>query len=266
MAKAATLTPTDHIDKMFTADTRLILISSLKKDDRYLHRSALKAVQALEARANQDVTAVPPIIRCLVLGSSEDGGFDEMTKTKTVQKILMAGDLAAYRALLPDIQQSIERTNLVNEKAAAIKRRKFADFLALICNQALAYEAGTGMEVAKIALNHLITVTYSKRCSAPNLGPLEPLPGAESRAYTRTRIRMCLDQSFQSEKAKSKLLRHCIETINDLQKGSNEDDFIIDFDVKTLRIFNQAWTVLENLQDVSTIISSKSPLLTSRAK
>lgn len=251
LAKVIDTAPSEFLKHVFTTNTLMLLITHLKTDERYLHRSATKAVQALHKRASQDHSFVADAIQGLVLGSSGLYNFDSVTKTKTVAKLLTAADVSTFQTIVPAICAAIERPDATDEKQADAKRRGFGDIMVSACTRALAMvdeENGTPKLVAEMALDALVGIAYSKKSLGPDGRVFEPPPSPECRAYFRSRIRTCLDQSLQHGATKSTLLSYAVHRLKVLQAQTPPDHAILEFDAETQAIVEKAW---KNLGKIS---------------
>ncbi|RPB26351.1 hypothetical protein L211DRAFT_781643 [Terfezia boudieri ATCC MYA-4762] len=77
---------------LFTRNLLRCIINHLSDPSRYLHKSAAKAISTIQKLATAQPSAIPYIVKGLVLGNGTTG-FDQLTKTKTVEKLLpLAGD------------------------------------------------------------------------------------------------------------------------------------------------------------------------------
>jgi len=75
------------------------LMNQAAKEDRYLHRAALKALKAIEAAVEKNPSLLPTILKQL-LSSNGAYNFDQRTNTKTVDKLLQQTTPATVKAVL----------------------------------------------------------------------------------------------------------------------------------------------------------------------
>lgn len=219
-------------------------------DERYLHRSAKKAVQALQTRANRDPSIVSPAIQGLVLMASGLYNFDTITKTKTIAKLLSVANLSSLEDLVPAVCEVIEQPEATDEKEADAKRRSFADILVSICARTVVLVNGQNEDpnpVAEMVLATLIGLAYSNKSLRPGCRMFKPLPSFECRKYLRSRIKTCLDQSSQHRATKLCLLRHTIHRLKDVQEQADHEHAIVEFDEQTEKIVEKAWKRLRKV-------------------
>jgi DNA polymerase phi len=250
LGKVVATVPAEYLKEAFTTNTVLILATHLKVDERYLHRVAKKAVQALQDRASREPNIVLYAIQGLVLGPSGQYNFDATTKTKTVAKLLTTADLSTIRDLVSAVRDAMERPQALDGKQADVKRRAFADILVSICTRSMILmnkETDTSNSVAELVLDALIGLAYSNKPFRSNATVFEPIPSPECRAYLRSRIRTCLDQSLQHPATRSDLLRHTILSLQAVQGQEGGDHTIVDFDEETHEIVQRAWKSLRKI-------------------
>jgi DNA polymerase phi len=256
LAKVLATAPSSFIQDVFTTNTVLLLVNHLKVNERYLHKSAKKAAQALQVRANREPSIVSHAIKGLVLGSSGLYNFDKVTKTKTVAKLLTAADLASYEDLVPAICETMEQPHTDDGKQIDAIRRVFADILVSVCSRVLGtakIDESTPESVAQMILDALIGLAYSNKSLSKDDGTIDPPPSPECRAYLRSRIRTCLDESLQSDLTKYHLLRHTIHSLKEIQyQATGVDHAIIEFDTETQDIFD---TAFKNLRKIMKTVS-----------
>lgn len=250
LAKVVVTAPSQYIMDIFTINTVSLLVDHLKIDERYLHRSANKAMQALQSRAIREPSIVSCVIQGLVLGPSGLYNFDTISKTKNVAKLLRAADQSTSRDLVLAVRGAMEHPQEIDQKQADARRRAFADVLVSICTRALATinpENKTSTSVPEMVVDTLIGLAYSNRSFGQESMTFEPQPSTECRAYLRSRIRTCLDQSLQHLAVKFDLLRHTIHSVKAVQEQADGGHVIVELDERTKEIVGTAWKNVRKL-------------------
>jgi DNA polymerase phi len=251
LAKVVATAPPILVENVFTANTVHFLVASLKVDERYLHRSASKVLQALQSRANKEPNIVSPVAKRLVLGDSGVFNFDAITKTKTIARLLSAANLASIRNLVPEVGVAMARPNVDESKQADAKRQSFADLLVTVCIHVLALSetAEARLQVAGTALDILVAFAYSNRSESEDSVP--PI-SSRCRAYMRSRIRACLDHGSQDRAVKADLLRYTIRKLEDIHNHMDPENKTIAFDEGTQGTVDKAF---KNLRRTSKAVS-----------
>ena len=104
------------------------LINQLASKDRYLHRVARKALDAIHARVERE----PEVADIVVEELSENFiNFDSLTKTRTLEKLVNQADMDTLRKIIIRFDNLIlePKPKTKDEKAAAVTRQLLADCL-----------------------------------------------------------------------------------------------------------------------------------------
>lgn len=118
---------------IFTPNVTRCLRNQLASDERYLHRIALKVSKAVQLRAARDQQIIVPAVTGLMSGS--DGSlvnFDQVTKTKIVEKLLSFASTPALGDLLPLFEKMIMKPGTEDGRQAATTRLFVSNLLAAI--------------------------------------------------------------------------------------------------------------------------------------
>jgi DNA polymerase phi len=91
------------VEALFSKNLMVCLMNQAAKEDRYLHRAAIKALKAIEVATEKTPSLLPTILREL-LGKQGAYNFDQRTNTKTVDKILQHTTPATIKPVLKILQ------------------------------------------------------------------------------------------------------------------------------------------------------------------
>ncbi|KAL2137014.1 hypothetical protein VTI74DRAFT_10490 [Chaetomium olivicolor] len=91
------------VPTLFSKNLMVCLMNQAAKEDRYLHRAALKALKAIEAAVEKAPSLLPTILEEL-LGKQGAYNFDQRTNTKTVDKLLQHTTPATVKPVLKALQ------------------------------------------------------------------------------------------------------------------------------------------------------------------
>jgi DNA polymerase phi len=107
------------------------LMNQAAKEDRYLHRAAIKTLKAIENAVSTHTTALVPVLESLV---SKNGvyNFDQRTNTKTVDKLLQNFNLENDRGCLKIIQAPIASLSQQEVTEAQVILRVHIDYLSKV--------------------------------------------------------------------------------------------------------------------------------------
>ncbi|KAK4237550.1 DNA polymerase V [Achaetomium macrosporum] len=91
------------VPALFSRNFLTCLMNQAAKEDRYLHRAALKALKGIEAAVEKAPSLLPNILKEL-LGKQGAYNFDQRTNTKTVDKLLQHTTPATVKPVLKVLQ------------------------------------------------------------------------------------------------------------------------------------------------------------------
>lgn len=136
------------VENIFSKNMMVCLMNQASKEDRYLHRAALKALKSVEATAQKEPSIIVPVLKHL-LGKNGGYNFDQRTNTKTIDRILQYTPPTDAEAVLEVLKNL---NNLEPPQSIQI----YANYLLkLAC---LPSESG----VSGVALQKLSKMTYTK--------------------------------------------------------------------------------------------------------
>lgn len=136
----------------------------MSKEDRFLHRAAEKSIRTLQQTAEANPHTIPVILPKLISGSGFYN-FDQITKTKTVDKMLgwaHGKDAEAVVQMLLRPAMVIE--DCKDERDAESRRQCFADYLlSMIRRVDLSDEKDDSTWIKNTTLPTLAKLSYSKK-------------------------------------------------------------------------------------------------------
>ncbi|XPS98905.1 DNA-directed DNA polymerase [Ascochyta lentis] len=123
-----TRVPAWAVSALFSPNLMRTVINQSKKDDRFLHTAALAALKSVQSRVEQDSSSALPIVVALTTkhGIAE---FDKVTKTKTLEQILIATDDSALKKIVRHLKSVILRPDTEEQGIADSRRQTIADLL-----------------------------------------------------------------------------------------------------------------------------------------
>lgn len=134
--------PLQQVNLVFTKNLVRSLTNQLAVEARYLHNMAVKAAKSIQSRVSRD----PEFAACAVSGLMGPSGainFDQITKTKTIEKIVMEANTDALNTIVSILEKLIQAPGTVNVKISASNRHVLAGLLMVIV-RALGAEAKRG--------------------------------------------------------------------------------------------------------------------------
>ncbi|KAK3990363.1 DNA polymerase V [Cladorrhinum sp. PSN332] len=104
------------VKTLFSKNLMVCLMNQAAKEDRYLHRAAIKALKAIEVAVQNNPDFLPVILKEL-FGKHGAYNFDQRTNTKTVDKLLQNTNPETIKAVLKALQpKDISKSGLDEEK------------------------------------------------------------------------------------------------------------------------------------------------------
>ena len=120
--------PDSALPALFSPNLMRTLINQSKKEDRYLHTAALAALSSIQAKVTQDLASALPIFVAL---TTKNGtiDFDKITKTKTLEEILLSANDEALKDIIRHLNALILRPETEEQSVADNRRQTIADLL-----------------------------------------------------------------------------------------------------------------------------------------
>ena len=163
---------------VFSPKMMTSLMNQAAKEDRYLHRAALKALKTIEGLAGSNPDFVLPLLKGL-LGVNGDFAFDQRTRTKTAEKVIGRTKPEQEKKVVNFLRKQL-LASLKEEQGATGRVRTYIDYLARIV-QSMSIEHVT--HVAAIALGEICQLAYSTPDGIP-----ETLLTEQTREVCRKRL------------------------------------------------------------------------------
>ncbi|KAH7225851.1 DNA polymerase phi-domain-containing protein [Fusarium oxysporum] len=156
-----------HIEVLFSKNLTLCLMNQASKEDRYLHRAANKALEAIEATTSAHPATLVPILKGL-LGENGAYNFDQRTNTKTVDQILQNISGETGEEILKIIRTPLSTIAKQDTKKASSTLRVYVDYLSKILNASASPTSGEFQQtVFSAALQELSQLAYSQPKNIP---------------------------------------------------------------------------------------------------
>ncbi|KAL4945666.1 hypothetical protein BDV06DRAFT_230140 [Aspergillus oleicola] len=231
----------------FTKNLVRCLTNQLAVEDRYLHRMAVKAAKAIQARVSKEPEFAAPAVKGL-MGSAGVVNFDQMTKTKTVEKIVSEANLDALNTILPLFETLVASPGTIDGKAAAANRQVLAGLLLSIVR---AHAADDG---AESALERILVVfaRFAYFTSEDSKTGPQPPFSEQSQELFRSRINSSLNSIIAGQKHAATLPYAVVRKIRDAAKSEEYGKFIIKMDDTLKGSVKGAFKALKRLSSSET--------------
>lgn len=227
-------TPLPLASLVFTKNLVRCLTNQLAVEDRYLHRMAVKAAKTIHARVSKDPEFAAASIKGL-MGSAGSVNFDQATKTKTVEKIVVEANLDALKQIVPLFEKLITCPGTSDSKAAASSRQFLAGLLLSVVRSRASTndEAQDGIyDVLEHILFTFVRFAYFVEKDGENHGQAaaEPALTEQTQELFRSRINSCLNSLIANQKYATELPYAVVRKIRDAAKSQEYGKFIIAMD------------------------------------
>ena len=252
--RAFLIAPADLISVVFSKNFMRCLMNQLASPDRYLHRNAEKVVKSLYSRLETDSSIAMTVLACLLKAPNGCVNFDQITKTKTVEKLLPQVDDNHLGDLVQFYSEIMQDPNTQEEKAASLDRQIVADHLLIVVRsrQTLtdiksSMQSGPTLFVKKV-LALFAQHAYFIHQQNPHLdysSVSSPISDG-TRSVLRSRISSCLTHVLAKFAQPAQITYDLVHFIRVLE---NKDDFklLFECDAAVNKSINKSWTLLEKV-------------------
>lgn len=239
----------------FTKNLVRCLMNQLAVEDRYLHRMAAKVSKAIQTRVSKDPIFAAAAVRGL-MGVSGTVNFDQVTKTKTVEKIVTEANREALQEIIPLFEQLLQRPGTSDDKAAASNRQFIAGLLLAIVRSKSSTGNSDTEEDYQSVLEQILFI-FVRFAYFPNTGASAPEPAMSqaTQELLRNRINSSLNSLLSSQKYAATLPYAVVKQIRDAAKSEEFGKFMINIDDKLQESVKTAFKSLKKLS------SKVSPLM-----
>ncbi|KAL4820418.1 DNA polymerase phi-domain-containing protein [Aspergillus spinulosporus] len=215
---------------VFTKNLIRCLTNQLAVEDRYLHRMAVKAAKAIQARVAKEPEFAAASVKGL-MGSAGSVNFDQITKTKTIEKIVSEANLDALNTILPLFEQLVASPGTTDSKAAASNRQVLASLL-LSMVRARVSASDAADEASEAALERILFIfaRFAYFTSEGGKGGAQPPFTQQTQELFRSRINSSLNSIIAAQKHAATLPYAIVRKIRHAAKSEEFGKFIIGMD------------------------------------
>ncbi|KAI1814374.1 hypothetical protein GGS20DRAFT_548831 [Poronia punctata] len=151
------------VRELFTRNLMKCLINQAAKEDRYLHRAALKTLNTIEKTVEAQPELLMPVLKEL-MGKHGVYEFDRLTTSSTVGGILQSVTPANVKKVLKFLREPVLSLKKTPEEAETL-RRVYAEYVYKITAQAKTTptdpEATDSKSVLEVGIKELASCAYS---------------------------------------------------------------------------------------------------------
>ena len=238
---------------MFSKNLTRCLINQLASRERYLNRIAEKAIKTLLDRAEAQ-PAVAVIAFIGLTGVHGQVGFDQVTKTKTIERLVGQFDNDGLLEVFPTLCEYVLRPETSDLKLVASQRQAVADLLVTIIksrpslkndNPALAAYSESICSI----LNFLAKCAYFRIQDDGEDAKSAPRPEmtTTSREMFRSRLISCLTCLIDSNTDPARFTYLVVRNIHDLELNHNTCKTLLDIDSDIEKVIRKGYKTLEKI-------------------
>ncbi|KAI4249571.1 MAG: hypothetical protein L6R42_008927, partial [Xanthoria sp. 1 TBL-2021] len=257
-----------HLPFLFSPNLVRCLTNQLASKERYLHRAAVKTVKTILNRAELQPSVASTALRGLLANTSDKRlSFDNLTKTKTVEKLMALGDDASLRHLVPELCDKLVRPGVIEEKDASARRQITIDQLTSLLKSRQSSRKQDSQSLDSTGLTrHILEVlaTYSYfSMEKPHLNqadcPVPPMSG-RTQETLRSRLSTCLTSILSRSSSPAFFASHVVDVIL-RHEADQHMHSILELPGTLGETIPSARTVLENIHNQALSNSSDNTTL-----
>ncbi|KAL2827137.1 putative DNA polymerase V [Aspergillus cavernicola] len=235
---------------VFTKNLVRCLTNQLAVEDRYLHRMAVKAAKSIQIRVSKEPEFAAASIKGL-MGSAGSVNFDQVTKTKTVEKIVSEANLDALNQILPLFEKLVASPGTSDSKAAASSRQVLAGLLLSMVRSRVS-ASDVSDEGSEAALEKILVIfaRFAYFTSDEDKSGVQPAVTQQTQELFRSRINSCLNSIITAQKHAASLPYAVVRKVRDAAKTEEFGKFIITMDDSLKDSAKGAFKALKKLSSV----------------
>ncbi|KAI5293640.1 DNA-directed DNA polymerase [Ascosphaera acerosa] len=241
--------PTAYASEILTKNLLRCMMNQLAVEDRFLHKIAAKAAKALQKRASQDDKFVGPVVTGL-MGPNGAVNFDQITKTKTVEKIVSSASVEAVSKTLPLFKTVVVKPGTDDVKAANSIRQGMAGLLQSVVRSQVAAAAGSKSWSDALytllgqALQLLARFAYFR---GSRDSQSEPELTSQTQENFRGKLVSCLNVVISGRQNPAHVPYEVVKLVHDKHVSGEWGNFLIEMDSTITESVESAFKTLKKL-------------------
>ncbi|KAL8941685.1 MAG: hypothetical protein Q9216_002098 [Gyalolechia sp. 2 TL-2023] len=192
--------PETSLPSLFTDNFKRCLINQLASKDRYLHLAAEKSTKSILKRVESEPSAAFAALDAFLAKSLPGNlSFDQVTKTKTLERLITLADDGTARRLVHELCSMLLHPGLYNGEDVATRRQMIADQLVSLLKsrqntENLREPSSDARDLVTKLLNVLVAHSYFSVDPSASTQPEAPLPpiSRKTQDMLRSRLSACL--------------------------------------------------------------------------
>ena len=226
------------------------LINQLSSGDRLLHRAAQRLIQSILDRSNKSAAATNALFPSLLMSASGSVGFDQATKTKTLEKMVNNAKPESFEVLADTLATYFSQPGVTDIKQGQNRRQNAADLLVAVFGHSLS--DSTSEDISSRAQNKILktlvqfayfTPADGNGVASANVPPVT----ASTRQVAQMRLLNCLERAMKVSGSEATALDTTVNEIRRLEKKRKSWKLAVDMNEGIRTTIDGGWTALETL-------------------
>jgi len=242
--------PRELLKFIFTPNALRCLAGSLKSEQRYLQRSALKVSQLLSQRVEgvagsdgegADAVLAKTCLKSLLL-SVECADFDQITKSKTIQTLLHVPDDAVQSAMADALWELLVSPGTSDADDVMRRQKRVVTLQGKLFSACCRpHETGFNDQVSLQMLRSWMAQVYFDLLPDSSVAAFPP----QTKEAMKERLATCFEQGLKAGVVGRRLLREAVMTIDVLERKGVPPT--LQFDRNVEKIVRKGWRRLKKI-------------------
>ena len=249
MSKMFTECPKSQLGSVFTKNAMSCLSNTLRGDDRYLQRTAQKALQGIQKRIESEPEAAVTFLVYLLFGTNYID-FDAVTKTKTIERVLAIRDRGAQESIINTLNECLRQPlglGIEDPKEAGVRR----GYVLLLQGKFLGQHLSRLENTVDNSAVHGALATWAPLAVLEQwvdaaffaIGDKELELPVETRGLIKGRLSTHLEQALKTGMAGQEMLQRTMLHVYDRHYNNRWQTFS-NFDAAVMSVIDQGWKIL----------------------
>ena len=227
------------------------LINHLSSQERFLNVAARKATKVMLARALTSAGAAKYILKALMTGPLGDMNFDKITKTKTIETILLDTDKSSLVQILNVFEELIWYPGTQDDKEAALQRQIAADHLSSLIRNSKREITGDkeSLDSVDTMLSIFAKCAYFDMETSLQHSASKPNPpiSQASREMFKIRISACMAHMVAKAASPASSAHKFVSKIHEWEQDHSAGNPVLEADTTVRVVTDSAWAILQDI-------------------
>lgn len=231
------------------------LVNQLASRERYLHPVAQKTLNSIYTRVDQEPSATIVILNAMSRSPEGPINFDQVSKTKAVEKLLAHVQDCSLVELCSLYSQLINKAGEQDEKTGATSKRMAADQLVSVIRSRMIIPStkGSASFEANVFINQALSLLAKhayfvhEQPSSASVPTLDTAITGSSREMFKSRISSCLSIVLAKHAEPAQVSYNLITYIRSIEEEDNDLNLSFSSDNAVKKVIEKAWLTLNKI-------------------